>query len=126
MGKTGEKVALQDVLFTNRVSNPNLLLQDDNIKATLLVLGVAAIATAGIGRKFFEMDKMTASVVGGSGTMLAASAVTERDAFLCILATAYITGTGVAMVQAFRDGRFYVKVDLADLLRLAYDISQKK
>ena len=119
-------MALQDVLLTNRISTPNPLLQEDNLKATLLVLGVAAIATAGIGRKFFEMDKMTASVVAGSGTMLAASAVTERDAFLCILATAYITGTGVAMVQAFRDGRFYVKVDLAELLRLAYDISKKK
>ncbi len=117
-------MTLQKVLFDDRVINVNTTLQQDNIKATLLVLGLVAIATAGIGRNFFEMDKMTAAVTAGSGAMLAASAITERDAFLCILATAYITGTGVAMIQAFRDGRFYVKVDLADLLRLAFDVKK--
>jgi hypothetical protein len=118
-------MALVDAILHNRIKeSPHL--QDENIRAMLLVLGVAALATAGIGKQFFEMDKMTASVTAGTGALLVTSAVTKADAPLCILAVVTVTGTGVAMVQAFRDGRFYVKVDLAELLRLAYDISKKK
>jgi len=118
-------MALVDAVLHNRIKeSPHL--QNENLRAMLLVLGAAALATAGIGKKFFEMDKMTASVTAGTGALLVTSAVTKADAPLCILAVVTVTGTGVAMVQAFRDGRFYVKVDLAELLRLAYDISQKK
>ena len=118
-------MALIDAVFTNRVVNVNANLQDDNIKAFLLVIGAAGIVTAGIGKKFFEMDNLTAGIVAGAGSALVVSAVTERDAPLYLLGIAALVGTGVATVQAFRDGRFYVKVELADLLRLAFDILKK-
>ena len=118
-------ISLFDAVITNRLKESEHL-ESGNARAMLLVLGAAALATAGIGKQFFEMDKMTASVTAGTGALLVTSAVTKTDAPLWILAVVTVTGTGVAMVQAFRDGRFYVKVDLAELLRLAYDISQKK
>jgi len=119
-------MALQDVLFTNRVMNASPLLQDDSKKAALIVLGAALLATAGVGKQFFNMDNLTAYATFGSGASLAIAGATERDATLCLLAVALMTATGVSMIQAFRDGRFYVKVDLAQLLRFGYDVLTKK
>ncbi len=118
-------MTLVDAIITNRLKE-NEHLKNGDVRAMLLVLGAAALATAGIGKSFFDMDKMTASITAGTGALLVTSGATKRDAPLYILAVVTTTATGVATVQAFRDGRFYVKVDLAELLRFGYDISQKK
>ena len=115
-------MALQDVIFTDRFVNKSPALANENLRAMLLVVGAATLATAGIGKAFFDMDKVTASITAGAGAAIVASAVTENDGYLCLLGVAAVTATGVATIQAFRDGRFYVKVDLADLFRLGFDI----
>ena len=119
-------MSLVDKLFTDRIINSSDRLKDDNVKAVLAVLGASFLLTAAIGKQYFEMEKMTVSITGGSGLLMLASAVTEKDAFIAILGLGIITGTGVSMVQAFRDGRFYVKVDLAELLRLGHDVFKDK
>ena len=107
-----------DHLFTNRIVKANPALQDEAIKAGLLVFGFATVATAAIGTQFFQMDRMVAGITAGSGGLMLASAATERDAFIALLAIGAITGTTVATVQAFRDGRFFVHLDLVELLKL--------
>lgn len=114
-------MALIDPLFNNRVIKANPTLENENVQAFLLVFGGALMATAGIGKGFFEMDNLNAGLTGGSGAMIFIAGGTKRDATLYLLGIAWVTGTTVSMIKAYREGRFYVKVDLAELLRLGYD-----
>ena len=112
------KPTVMDHLFTDRVVNASQTLKDNAVKVGLLVFGFATVAAAAIGTQFFQMDRMVAGITAGSGGLMLASALTERDAFISLLAIGAITGTTVATVQAFRDGRFFVHLDLVELLKL--------
>ncbi|MCB1107218.1 MAG: hypothetical protein KDK76_03890 [Chlamydiia bacterium] len=107
-------------VLEDRWGKPNPTLQNGNTKALLAGLSLLSITTAGIGLKFFKMDKDIAAVTGGAGLLLGASALTERDGFLYIFALGVLTATGISVVKAMKEGRVYV--DLANILRLAWDI----
>lgn len=97
-------------------------LKETQTRDVIGIIGAVTIATALIGYQFFAYDIQTTAILSGTGTACCASYLTGKDGYIWCAAGAALTGLGIATVEAIRDKRFYVvlNIDIAEILRAIF------